>query len=106
MTKRTPPQNASLHVYCTLLAKALNEAGYDVGTTIQVPVDFTKDTVKEYMVRPIMTALHPDKDSTTQLDTVEIQNVYEHLNRLTAEKFGISIPWPDKNADDPGWLSD
>ena len=94
MTQRTLSQNAALHKYFELLANALNDAGYDVGTTIKVPVDFTKDTVKEYMAKPIMTALHPDKESTTELTTVEVNEIYEHLNRLTAEKFGIGIPFP------------
>jgi hypothetical protein len=97
--QRTITQNSALHKYCELLAEALNSAGYDVGTTITVPVDFTKDTVKEYMFKPIMTALHPDKASTTELNTKEVNEVYEQLNRLTAEKFGIGI-------DFPSWFND
>ena len=92
--KRTITQNAALHKYFELLAKELNDAGYDVGTTIKVPVDFTKDTVKKYMAKPVMTALHPDIEHTSDLDTTQISELYEHLNRLTAEKFGVSVPWP------------
>jgi len=92
--QRTKTQNGCLHEYLANLAKSLNDGGYDVGTTIKVDVDFTPDTVKEYMFKPIMKALYPDKTSTTQLDTKEISIVYEHLNRLTSQKFGIGLLWP------------
>ena len=98
MTKRTLTQNASLHVYLEQLAWTLNEGGYDVRETITMPVDFTKETVKEYMFKPIMKALYPDKLSTKELSTVEIQEVYENLNRLTSEKFGIGIDWPSNDS--------
>ena len=94
MTQRTTTQNAALHKYFELLAKELNDAGYDVGATIKVPVDFTKDTVKEYMAHPIIHALWPDKEHTSELDTIEINELYEQLNRLTSEKFGIGIQFP------------
>ena len=91
---RTDQQNRALHKYFELLAKELNGAGYDVGATIKVPVDFTKDTVKEYMAHPIIHALWPEKEHTSELDTKQIDMLYEHLNRLTAEKFGINVQFP------------
>jgi len=59
-----------------------------------VPIKPTKDNVKDEMIRPIMQALYPEKKSTTQLTTVEMQEVYEVCNRATAQKLGISIEWP------------
>ncbi len=94
--QRTITQNKSLHLYLSLLADKLNAGGYDVGTTINVPVSFTPDTVKTYMFKPVLTALYPDKKSTTELSTTEIQDVYENLNRMTSEKFGIGLDWPDR----------
>ena len=78
----------------TQLAWTLNEGGFDVRETITVPVDFTPETVKEYFFKPVMRALFPGKTSTTELSTTEIQTVYENLNRLTSEKFGIGLQWP------------
>lgn len=95
--KRTLTQNGCLHEYLAELSVKLNEGGYDVGATITVKVDFTPDTVKEYMFKPIMKAMYPDKTSTTELDTIEISKVYENLNRLTAEKFGIGLLWPSRD---------
>jgi hypothetical protein len=39
-----------------------------------------------------------DTDSTTQLKTDEVSNVYEALNLTTTSKFGVGIPFPDKFA--------
>ena len=95
--KRTLTQNSSLHKYCELLSDELNSAGFDVRTTIKIPVDFTPATVKEYFFKPVLHAMYPEKHSTTELSTVEIQRVYENLNRMTSEKFGIGISWPSND---------
>ncbi len=92
--KRTLTQNSAIHKYFELLADGLNDAGYDVTSTIKIPVSFTPDTVKKYLFKPVMTALFPDKNSTTELSTIEVNQVYEELNRLTGEKFGVSLVFP------------
>ena len=96
---RTIPQNSCLHSYCQQLADALNSAGYDFndGKVIRLPVQFTPETVKEYMFKRVMRALYPDKVSTTELSTVEIQSVYENLNNFTSSKFGVGLQWPDRH---------
>lgn len=94
--KRTLTQNAAAHLYFTKLADALNDSGRDVRSTITMPVDFTSDTVKKYMFKPIMQALYPDVKSTSKLNTEQISVVYENLNRLTADKFMISVQWPSR----------
>jgi len=78
---------------------ALNDSGYDFKTTITAPVDFTKESVKEFMFKPVMKALYPDKTSTTELSTTEIQDVYNNLDRLTSEKFGIHLDGPTWRAE-------
>ena len=94
MTQRSLSQNSAAHLYFTQLAKAMNDSGYDVRKTIKMPVDFTPDTVKEYLFKPVMMALYPDKASTTELSTTELSEVYENLNRLTSDKFGIGLEFP------------
>ncbi len=94
--QRTLKQNKCLHSYFQQLADELNAGGYDVRTTIKVPVSFTGENVKELMAKPVMAVLYPDKESTTELDTQELQYLYEVLNNMTAEKFGISLDWPDR----------
>jgi hypothetical protein len=66
---RTVKQNSALHVYAGLLAEALDDAGHDMRTLIQVPIKPTMDNVKETIIKPVMTALYPGITSTTQLTT-------------------------------------
>lgn len=93
--KRTGNQNRAVHVYFELLAKALNDAGYDMRKVLKqdVEIPWTKASVKNHLWRPIQDVML-DKESTTELNTVEPSEIYEVLNKHIAEKFGISIPWP------------
>lgn len=96
--QRTEQQNKSLHLYCEMLAKELNDAGISIQLFLKetVELEFTKDSVKELIWRPVQKAL-TGKDSTTKLDKVsDIGTIYEHLNRHVGEKFHIHIPWPSE----------
>jgi hypothetical protein len=91
---RTAQQNKALHKYCELVAEALDEAGYDMKEIIKIPIRPNKENVKESMFKPIMSAIFPDKESTTELSSVEVTEVYEHMNRALGERFGIHVDWP------------
>ena len=93
--QRTLTQNAALHVYFKLVSDALNDAGLDMRKVLKPTVDipWSPKTVKDYMWRPIMKAQFI-KSSTTQMTTVEIDEVYNVLNRHLSEKFGIYVPFP------------
>ena len=95
MTTRTPLQNASLHKYFDLLAEALNDAGQDMRRTLKESVDipWSKDSVKDHLWRPIQEAM-TSKESTTELETHEVSEVYQVLNRHTGEKLGVTVPFP------------
>lgn len=96
--ERTDPQNRSLHLYLTWLAKELNERGftckYILGTKT-VELDWTMELAKDLIWRPIQIALIKKK-STTKLEKVgDIDTVYEHLNRFFSnEPFCFHIPFP------------
>jgi len=94
MTQRTGQQNKALHKYCQMVADEMNAAGYDAKQVISLPISLTPEIVKDCIFKAIMTALYPDKTSTTQLSTTEIQDVYENMNRATGQKFGVSMDWP------------
>lgn len=93
--KRTLTQNAALHKYCKMLADALNAAGYDVRKTVKHNLDipWNERLVKELIWRTVQEAVINDQ-STTRLNTKQVSEVYEIINRYTAEKFGISVPFP------------
>ena len=94
--QRTIQQNKSLHLFCELLADALNDAGYDMKKTLKpgVEIPWNKDMIKEHIWKPVMKAME-GIDSTTEMNTVDTSEIYEVVNRHIAEKFGISVPWPD-----------
>ncbi len=99
---RSLQQNKSLHVYCEELAGELNNAGVTMKALIEnLQIDHTKESVKAIW-RAIAKAKF-QKESTTELTTKELQEVYEELNRLVSA-FGIHIAWPSQEST-PSYLS-
>jgi hypothetical protein len=100
MTTRTLTQNKSLHLWLSRLADELNASGQSLGDgiVIQVPVAFTGDNLKENCLKPLMTALHPDKKSTTELTTVEIQDLYMRLDQIISSRSGCHVEWPSEES--------
>lgn len=99
MKPRTIQQNKALHKYCTMLAEALNDAGYEMKAVLavkQVDVPWDGPKVKEVLWRPIQEAM-TGKHSTTELDRMEPSQVYEVLNRHIASNFGVSVPFPSED---------
>ena len=95
--RRTGQQNKALHKFCEMLAEALNDAGYTVQKTLRHDVDipWNKDLVKELLWKPIQVAM-TDKESTTELTTVEPSQIYEVLNLHLGEKLKIHVEWPSE----------
>jgi len=92
---RTDQQNKALHVLFNLLAQTLNDAGLDMRKTLKPDIDipWTGVTVKEYLWRPIQRA-QLDKESTTELTTIEIDKVFDTINKHLGEKHGLHVPFP------------
>jgi hypothetical protein len=83
--KRTLKQNNSIHMYCSLVAEALNKAGWSVQKVLseksKVDIDWNTLKVKEIIWKEIQEAILKKK-STTQLNKqIEIDKVYDHINR-------------------------
>lgn len=92
---RTKQQNKALHVLFQLLADTLNDNGLDMKKTLKPEVDipWTAIAAKEFLWRPIQRA-QLGKQSTTELTTKEIDEVFETINRHLGEKFGVHVPFP------------
>lgn len=98
--KRTGLQNSSIHLYLGNLAKAFNDAGWDMTAVMAVlskgvGIPWSMLAVKEKLWQPTQKHTY-GSDSTTKLETDEVSIVYEAINRVTSEKFGIGIPFPDR----------
>ena len=96
MSQRTNQQNKSLHLFCDLMASGLNDAGYSVQKVCTLPISWTGDNFKQLIWKPVQKDMYPHKTSTTQLNRTEVSNVYEEINKLMAEKFGVSRPFPSE----------
>lgn len=93
--QRTLKQNRALHLLFIFLADELNGAGYDMRKTLKPGVDipWNGGTVKEYLWRPIQKA-QLQKESTTELTTKEIDEVFDTINRHLGERFGLHVDFP------------
>lgn len=99
--QRTLQQNKALHLFFRLLADELNSAGLDMRKTLKPSIDipWSPNTIKEYLWRPIQEA-QLIKKSTTELNTSEINKIWETLNRHLGERFGLYVPFPTKEMTD------
>jgi hypothetical protein len=94
---RTQLQNNAFYKYIRILAEALEAGGYDMREIIKVPIKPTMENVKSEIVDPVMKALYPEVDSSAKLTTLQIEVLYEVVNRATAQKLGISIEFPSNH---------
>jgi hypothetical protein len=94
-TQRTKQQNRALHVLFNLLAETLNESGLDMRATLKPEIDipWSGPSVKEFLWRPIQEA-QLMKHSTTELTTVEIDKVFDTINKHLGERFNLHVPFP------------
>lgn len=92
--QRTKQQNKALHKYFELVADSLNEAGLDMRVILKPEVDiaWNKDSVKEYLWRPVQ-KIQLQKRSTTEMTTKDIDTIYDTLNRFLA-KHGLHVAFP------------
>ncbi len=95
---RSSQQNRALHKYFDMLADALNSAGYDMRNTMRhdIELPWSAGMIKELMWRPVQLAMF-QTESTAKMRRADYTKVYEVLNRHTASKLGISIPWPSED---------
>ena len=93
--QRTVQQNKALHVLFKLLADNLNNHGLDMRKTLKpgVEIPWSPVAVKEFLWRPVQEA-QLGKHSTTELTTIEIDEVFDTINKHLGEKFGLYTPFP------------
>ena len=94
MTQRTGQQRKSIEVYCHMMADDLNNTEASVQKVCKLPIDFTQENFKELIWKPVQHAMFPDITSTTQLDTIQVNAVYEQVNKIMGQEWGVSNHWP------------
>jgi len=99
--QRSIQQNKSLHKYCTTLSEQMNEAGYDQIAVLGqfnegMRLPWTMESVKN-IFREIARVMY-GCESTANLDTKQIQEVYKVIDLRISEITSISVEWPSLEA--------
>ncbi len=91
---RTSQQRKAIEVYCKKLGQAWNDAGMTVQQVLSRTMDqeWSQELVKEAIFKKCLGYKY-NKKSTTELTTDEVSQVYETVNRFSAQ-FGVHVPWP------------
>ena len=99
---RTQRQNKSLHLWFSLLAETLNDAGFYIKSVINdsLQIPWTETHIKELLWRPVQKEML-GKDSTTKLTTKEIDLVYDVINKSLGERCSVFVPFPSRE-----WMYD
>jgi len=90
MPQRTNQQNRSLHKLCQQVADTMVEYGLDLNVVADVPA--TRETVKA-LFREMGRKMY-GKESTADLTTVEIQQVFEVFAKAIGQHTGEPVTWP------------
>lgn len=96
--QRTNLQNASLHLYCELVANELSRLGITFTSFFKegFEVPWTREIVKENIWRPVQVVIC-EHESTTKPLASDYQRIYEPIN-LKLANWGIHVPWPSKES--------
>jgi len=97
--RRSLPQNASLHLYCEQMAAKMNDAGYTQRKLVGNFKDGFELPVECHMIKAIFREVGKamfQKESTADLTTVEIQEVYRIVDGRFGETTGCRVEWPSK----------
>ena len=93
MSLRTLNQNSAMHLYFSHIAMMLNDNNITVEMTLKPDTQWSPNGIKEMMWRPVQKAV-TGKASTTKLTTKELTEIYDIINKVLSQKFGIYIPFP------------
>ena len=90
--QRTLTQNRALHLMFEQMATTLNEGGQYIGQVIKIDAPWNAYRVKELIWREVQKKM-TGKESTTQITTKEIDEIFEVIHLALANK-GIEIQFP------------
>jgi hypothetical protein len=93
--QRTAKQNRALHKFFSQLSIELNTAGLDMRIVLKPSYQlwWTPKMVKEHLWKSVQEAMY-QKKSTTELTTKELDKIFEQLQHILGEKFGLELEFP------------
>ena len=97
MNQRTGQQRKSIEVYCRIMAELLNNAGIGqklfYEKMIKEDIEWTQPAFKGFM-KKVLNLQDPEKTSTTELSTTDMQALYETVDKAVSQVFGVRADWP------------
>jgi len=88
---RSLAQNRSLHLWESMIASTLNDNNKSIVTVIKAETEWSKDTVHEMIIKPIIKALY-NKTSTTKLKKDEFEKIIDTTTYMMGTRHGVVIP--------------
>jgi hypothetical protein len=99
MAQLTTKTRNSLHLWLEQLAHEANNNGLTLQDMVKVvkklEIRPTKDNLKETFVKPYILAAY-GLDSTEKMNSQQINETYDALNKLFSYHWHIHMPWPSE----------
>ena len=94
---RTNVQNASLHLYCEMVAGELNHQALDMHKVLSpaIAIPWNQTLVKELIWKSVQVSMI-DEESTTKANRGDYSKIYDVISRHLAVNFSVNVPWPSK----------
>lgn len=96
--QRTPQQGKAIHVFCELLAKAMNEMGLDQRKVLKpgIEIPWTKDAIKTQIWHPIQEAMYNTNSTIFLHKQEQIDKIHEVIMRELGKNHGVEyIKFPN-----------
>lgn len=100
--QRTGQQNRALWKFFELLAKSLNDAGYDMRKVLKPTYNlpWTKEMIHDHIWIPFQQAMYKTNSTTFLRKQEQIDRLHETIMRELGEKFGVEhIDFPRSEED-------
>ena len=94
----TKQQNRAVHRAFREIAHELDMAGYDM-REVKVRIAPTEEGVKENFFKPIMQAMYPGIESTTELTAEQFSRCWQVFNDAVQEKFSVYVSLDGSDVD-------
>jgi len=96
--KRTQQQNKALWKWFTIVANGLNDADKPMSKDLMeelysrpIEIPWTKEMIHDFIWIPLQKAM-TDTDSTTELEKIDLNGIYETMCRVLAKRIGYAAP--------------
>jgi len=92
---RTAKQNRALHKWYSLVAHNMKEQGLSMQQVLKPTYEITPTMtlIKDCIWRPVQKSM-TGKQSTTEITTKELQDIYLVIDKNFLEKWQIDLPFP------------